>query len=100
VRRYAVRFTKEAEDDLTRLYDFLLERDLRAAARALVAIRRSVALLRYTPYSCRKLATETPRLREIHIPFGASGYVALFEIEPPATVIVLAARRQREDDYH
>jgi hypothetical protein len=30
-KRYTVRFTPEAEDDLLRLYDFLLERDLRSA---------------------------------------------------------------------
>ena len=34
------------------------------------------------------------------IAFGSAGYVALFEIEPPTTVTVLAVRHQREDDYH
>jgi len=34
------------------------------------------------------------------MPFGSVGYVLLVEIEPPATVTVLAARHQREDDYH
>jgi hypothetical protein len=33
------------------------------------------------------------------IPFGKTGYVALFEIEPPRTVTILAVRHQREDDY-
>lgn len=32
--------------------------------------------------------------------FGASGYVALFEIEDAKTVTVLAVRHQREDDYY
>ena len=39
-------------------------------------------------------------LRELIIPFGESGYVALFEIENRDTVTVLAARQQREEDYH
>ena len=39
-------------------------------------------------------------LRELVIPFGASGYVALFEIVESDRVIVGAVRHQREDDYH
>jgi hypothetical protein len=34
------------------------------------------------------------------IPFGAAGYVALFEIDDAQTVTVLALRHQRESDYH
>ena len=33
------------------------------------------------------------------IPFGNSGYVALFEIENSHTVTIPAIRLQREDDY-
>ena len=29
-----------------------------------------------------------------------SGYVALFEIEDPASVLIVAVRHQLEDDYH
>lgn len=100
MRRYTVRFTAEAEEDLLRLYDFLLEKDRAAAERALKAIRRGIALLRFSPYSCRKAASDAPRLRELLVPFGASGYVVLFELESPRTVTILAARHQREDDYH
>ncbi len=100
MRRYKVRFTPEADADLERLYGFLLTKDLRAAERALTDLRRGIAMLEYSPYSCRKVDRDFPRLREIHIPFGASGYVALYEIEPPVTVTVLAVRHQREDDYH
>jgi hypothetical protein len=39
-------------------------------------------------------------LRELIIPYGAAGYVALFEIEDESTVTILAIRHQREDDYH
>jgi len=34
------------------------------------------------------------------IPFGATGYVALCEIASASTVVVLAVRHQREEDYH
>ncbi|PRG27925.1 hypothetical protein C6T52_19890 [Burkholderia multivorans] len=39
-------------------------------------------------------------LRELIIPFGAFGYVALFEIDYSRTVTILAVRPQRERDYH
>jgi plasmid stabilization system protein ParE len=100
VSRYTVRFTVEAQADLERLYAFLLEKDPAAARRALAAIRSGIKLLRYSPYSCRKVALDLPRHRELLVPFGSAGYVVLFEIEPPRTVTMLAARHQREDDYH
>ena len=98
--RYRVRFTPEAEEDLLRLYDFLLEKDLRAAERALRAIEEATRLLQFSPFSCRKVRRDNPFLRELVIPFGSAGYVALYEIEAKASVTVLAVRHQREEDYH
>ena len=98
--RYRVRFTPEAEQDLLRLYDFLLQRDLAAAERALDAIKGAVELLGFSPFSCRKALPEAPFLRELIIPFASAGYVALFEIESDRTVNILAVRHQREEDYH
>lgn len=98
MRRYVVRFTPEAEADLERLYEFLLEKDLDAAEDALAAIREVVKLLRFSPYSCRRVAGESAQLRELVVPFGHTGYVLLFEIER-RHVTILAARHQREDDY-
>jgi plasmid stabilization system protein ParE len=98
---YKVRLTVEAREDLDRLYDFLLKRDLGAAERALAAIEQALTLLAYTPFSCRKaLLQKSPRWRELLIPFGHSGYVALFEIDDDRTVTVTAVRHQREEDYH
>lgn len=98
---YKVRLTAEALEDLDRLYDFLVKRDLDAADRALAAIERAFELLTYSPFSCRKaLLQKSPRWREILIPFGHSGYVALFEIDDDRTVTVAAVRHQREEDYH
>ncbi|SMB21991.1 Plasmid stabilization system protein [Sterolibacterium denitrificans] len=99
---YRVRFTEAAEADLVRLYEFILERDATdwaLAERALAAIRAGMSILEQTPFSCRKAATDTPFLRELLIPFGAAGYVALFEIDDAETVTVLAVRHQRESDY-
>jgi plasmid stabilization system protein ParE len=98
---YKVRLTSEAREDLDRLYDFVVKRDLDAADRALAAIERAFEVLTYSPFSCRKaLLQKSPRWREILIPFGHSGYVALFEIDDDRTVTVAAVRHQREEDYH
>jgi len=99
MKTYRVRFTPDAEDDLLRLFDFLLEQDLEAAVRARGALEAGVELLSFSPFSCRK-AADNPLLRELLIPFGAAGYVALSEIDGPAAVTILAVRHQREDDYH
>lgn len=98
---WKVRLTPEAIADLDRLYGFLLERDVKAAERALTAIEQGFTLLAYSPFSCRKaLQQKDPRWREIVIPFGGAGYVALFEIDDDRTVTVVAIRHQREADYH
>ena len=56
-------------------------------------------MLRFSPFSCRKASASDSFLRELVIPFGAAGYVALFEIESNAIVTILAVRHQHEDDY-
>ena len=97
---YRVRFAEAARDDLVRLYQFQLERDVTVADRALQALRKGMELLQEFPFTCRKAAADNPFLRELIVPFGASGYVVLFEIEDQQTVTVLAIRHQLEDDYH
>lgn len=101
---FVVRYSASAKDDLTRLYEYLLGRattveDLDVAERALGAITDAVESLKRSPFIYRK-ADDDPFLRELLIPFGSSGYVALFEIEDSATVTILAVRHQLEDDYH
>ena len=99
---FKVRFTSEAEGDLVRLYDFLLEKDFAAAEHARVAIGKAIELLEVFPFACRKALDSdgNPFLRELIIPFANSGYVALFEIEDARWVTIRAVRHQREEDYH
>ena len=101
---FAVRYSAGARDDLIRLYQFLLDRastveDLDLAEQALNAISSAMDSLGRSPFIYRK-AGQSPFLRELLIPFGHSGYVALFEIEDASTVTILAVRHQLEDDYH
>ena len=42
---------------------------------------------------------DNPFIRELVIPFGSGGYVALFEIDDKDNVTLLAIRHQREEDY-
>lgn len=103
---YRVRLTRAAEAGLVRLFEFVLEPelareggDLELAEQALVAVRAGFATLQGSPFTCRK-AGPSPFLRELIVPFGRSGYVALFEIDAASEVVVIAVRHQREDDYH
>ena len=102
---FEVRFSAAAEEDLERLFGFLLDtaqavEDLDLAQAAIEAIRLAAhSQLASTPYSFRK-AGKSPTRRELIIPFGATGYVALYEIASPTSVVLLAVRHQREEDYH
>lgn len=103
---FRVRFTREASEDLERLFDFVLERelsreggDLSLPERALQAIHAGVAILKTSPFTCRK-AGQSSFVRELVISFGRTGYVALFEIDGPAEVAILAVRHQLESDFH
>lgn len=102
---FAVELSPTAEADLDRLFEFLLEHaatteDLDRAQAAIDAIRSAVQhCLATTPFSFRK-AAQNPAQRELIIPFGDTGYVALFEVVSVAKVVVLAVRHQREEDYH
>ncbi len=101
---FSVRLTREALEDLHRLEEFLFEQalehgDFDLPLRAVDAIRRELKILESNPYTCRKVGSN-PLERELVIPFGASGYVALFEIIGERELVVTALRHQREDDYH
>ena len=103
--QFEVRYTAAAREDVLRLFNFLLERaqtieDFDAAQAAIDALRNAVQNhLSRTPFIYRK-AGDSAFVRELIIPFGHSGYVALFEIEGADAVNILAVRHQLEDDYH
>lgn len=101
---YTVLLTREAREDLERLEDFLVDMALELAdfglpGRAVQAIRHEMRVLETNPYTCRKVGSN-PLERELIIPFGKAGYVALFEIISDTEVVVAALRHQREDDFH
>lgn len=102
---FKVEFTPEADADLDRLFDFLLDRaetveEAMLAYEAVSLIREAAnGHLSITPYSYRKVG-QRPTLRELIVPFGSTGYVLRFDIRSPELVLVIGARHQREEDYH
>jgi plasmid stabilization system protein ParE len=104
VNQYSFIISPEAYDDLHRLQDFWIKTagaDL--AELALNTIVKAFDLLQTFPHSCRRAYAEELQIacRELIIPFGSSGYLALFSIhEETQVVYILAVRHQRESDYH
>lgn len=103
---YQVIYSREAEEDLERLFDHVLQRELHSPtgdidvpARAIESIKQASQLLARSPFSCRK-AGDSTFVRELIISFGGSGYVALFEVYDSNQVIIGAIRHQHESDYH
>lgn len=102
---FTVEIAPTGEADLERLFDFLIDQaetseELDRAQAAIDAIRATVRhRLAITPYSFRK-AAQNPAQRELIIPFGGTGYVALYEIVSTSKVVILAVRHQLEEDYH
>ena len=102
---FRVEFTPEADADLDRLFDFLLERaqtveDAMLAYEAVKALRIAAnSHLATSPYSYRRVGTRST-LRELIVPFGSTGYVLRFDIRTPELVLVIGARHQREEDFH
>jgi plasmid stabilization system protein ParE len=103
--RFRVVTTARAQDDLERLFDFIVERelareagDVMVAVRAVEAIRRAVDTLSRTPLVHRK-AAGTPTGRELVIRFAGAGYVALFEVLEEERIVVVAVRHQLEEGY-
>ena len=102
---FEVLYSDSAREDLIRLFNFLLDRaktaeDFESAQVAIDAMRDAVERrLSRSPFVYRK-AGASPFLRELLVPFGGAGYVALYEIKNATQVVILAVRHQLEDDYH
>ena len=104
---YRVVLAEEAADDLLRIEDFTIERELASATpdldvvlRLRDAIDRALRLLEFSPYSCRKAARAVnDKQRELIIPFGSAGLIAAFEVRGEV-VRIGAVRHQLEQDYH
>jgi plasmid stabilization system protein ParE len=100
------RLTRDAEADLGRLFDFVVQRkigrkggDLERAEEARAAIRAGLVTLKSSPFTCRKTGPSS-FVRELVIALDRSGCVAFFEIVDTDDVVVAAVRCQLEEDCH
>ena len=88
----------EAANDLDRLVDFLLATQPLEAARTNDLITDALCILERHPMIGRPIEQG---LHELVISRGNSGYLALYQYDESAdVVIVLAVRHQREQGYH
>ncbi len=88
----------DAADDLDQLVDFLLERFPHEAVQTVDLITDALCILELHPKIGRPLEEG---LRELVISRGKSGYLALYQYDEAADlVVVLAVRHQREQGYH
>jgi plasmid stabilization system protein ParE len=91
--------TDDAARGIERCRRFLVGKNPRAARRAGEAIARQLRLLETFPEIGRPHA-DLPGFRELIIPFGDAGYVALYRYVPAEdAVFVVAFRHQREAGY-
>ena len=97
---FQLRVSGAAQEDLERLFEFLAANDFSSATRARDAIEKAYEFIELMPFACRKADESNPFLRELVIPFGSAGYVALFEVEDDKTVTILAIRHQLEEDFY
>jgi len=103
---YRVVLADEAAEDLLRIEEFIIERELAGATPDLDVVRRlrdavghALRLLEFSPYSCRKAARAVnDKQRELIIPFGSAGLVAAFEVRGEV-IRIGAIRHQLEQDY-
>lgn len=91
--------TAAAKLGLDRCRDFLVAKSPEAARRAATAISRSLAALETSPQIARPFR-DHPDLRELLIPFGDAGYVALYTHDRQKDeILILAFRHQKEAGY-
>ena len=91
--------TAGAAQGLERCRQFLAEKNPLAASRAAHSISHQFKLLETEPELGRP-CEEFPELCELIIPFGDSGYVALYRYQADGNVLyILSFRHQKEAGY-
>lgn len=91
--------TEAAIADLERCRQFLASKAPHAARHASQLIKDHLMLLESSPDIGRP-DSELPELRELIIPFGDSGYVALYRHDNVSDMVfLLAFRHQKEAGY-
>lgn len=85
----------QSQDDIERLFNFLLDKDPAAAERAVRTIQIGAKRLCEFPHIGRPMGDETER-RELFIPFGAGAYVLRYRVHGD-TIVVIRVWHSREE---
>ena len=90
--------SEDAAQDLEELVDFLRTHQADYAVETIDLILNALNILEQHPHMGRRVQNQLP---ELIISRGKTGYVALYEYDEAADVVlVLAIRHQREAGYH
>jgi plasmid stabilization system protein ParE len=94
---YTVRYARKAENDLLQLAEF--EFKATGETRATDYLQLMLQKLGDNP-RIGKVYDQSNDIRQIHIPFGKSGYSALYTVQDVIEVVgILRVKHQRESRY-
>ncbi len=83
---------RETQSDIQRLHEFLLDKDPRAAERA---IQYNAQQLLEHPRLGKDMGDDSRR-RELIIPFGAGAYVLRYRLQGDDTIVIMRVWHSRE----
>ena len=93
-------YTPRSMDDLERFQKFLFDADYENALQAIGKITSSIDKLKDMPFLGRAVH-DSEMYRELIIPFGGSGYIALYRYFVDRDLVrIVAIKHQKEDDYY
>ena len=92
-------WSPSALQDARHIYRFLFEKNPIAANEAVSVIRNAVKIIAQHPEIGRPAKEMEAEFREWPIPFGGSGYLALYRFDGD-TAVILALRHQKEAGYY
>jgi len=91
--------TETAAEDLKRCLEFLASKSIPAMIKATATINKAFHLLKDMPQMGRPFRAD-PKLRELPIKFGNSGYLALYHYDTDNKIIsIIAFKHHREQGY-
>jgi len=101
---YRVVPTVTFQADIERLEEHIIQRELASntpddtcISRFRDAVERAMGILSFAPHTCRR-SEQHREFRELIVPFGHGGCVALFAVRD-LDVVLLSARDQHQNDY-
>ena len=94
----SIKYSQQAIADLQRLHVFLQTQDKVVAQKAIAVIRDALDKIVIMPERFRPVVGK-PKLREVIIDFGNSGYIARFRHLPNGDITIARIKHQKEDAF-